>query len=215
MSVLLMGENSVSPSTPSSGERLIYPKADGWYQKNSAGIETKVQGANYLSDLLDVDITNKDEGDILIYNASTQKWVADKTNATVFGCSFSEASNAVGGSNATNTNVTYLTLESNVCEAGKKYRLGVFIVWAMSVTNQSFEASLTVAEGAGADVVVGQMVMRATTAGSQYAIPSSGFFYYTPATSAVCTIKIKYRVQSGTGTAYMDYGGIEWWRASL
>lgn len=31
-----------APSSPASGQRLIYPKSDGWYQKDSAGVETKI-----------------------------------------------------------------------------------------------------------------------------------------------------------------------------
>jgi hypothetical protein len=35
-------ELASAPATPSSGVRLLYPKSDGWYEKNSAGTETKV-----------------------------------------------------------------------------------------------------------------------------------------------------------------------------
>lgn len=31
-----------STSTPATGRRLLYAKSDGWYDKNSAGVETKV-----------------------------------------------------------------------------------------------------------------------------------------------------------------------------
>lgn len=31
-------------ATPAAGKRLLYPKSDGWYEKNSAGVETKISG---------------------------------------------------------------------------------------------------------------------------------------------------------------------------
>lgn len=33
-----------APASPAAGQRLLYPKSDGWYQKDSAGVETKLTG---------------------------------------------------------------------------------------------------------------------------------------------------------------------------
>lgn len=33
---------TTTPSNPASGSRLLYPKSDGWYELDSAGVETKV-----------------------------------------------------------------------------------------------------------------------------------------------------------------------------
>lgn len=35
-------ELATTPATPAAGKRLLYPKADGWYEKNSNGVETKI-----------------------------------------------------------------------------------------------------------------------------------------------------------------------------
>lgn len=35
-------EVTTQTATPGAGKRLLYPKSDGWYEKNSAGVETKV-----------------------------------------------------------------------------------------------------------------------------------------------------------------------------
>lgn len=32
-------EQASAPSTPGSGERILYPKASGWFEKDSAGVE--------------------------------------------------------------------------------------------------------------------------------------------------------------------------------
>jgi hypothetical protein len=35
-----------TPDTPASGLRVLYAKSDGWYEKDSAGVETKLGGAS-------------------------------------------------------------------------------------------------------------------------------------------------------------------------
>lgn len=35
-------EHSAAPANPAAGRRLLYPKADGFYERTSAGVETKV-----------------------------------------------------------------------------------------------------------------------------------------------------------------------------
>src|SRR5205809_1120237 len=33
----------VASDNPASGQRLLYPKSDGWYDRDSSGTETKIQ----------------------------------------------------------------------------------------------------------------------------------------------------------------------------
>lgn len=40
-----------TPATPSAGQRLLYPKTDGWYEKDSAGVESKVGPGIGLTDV--------------------------------------------------------------------------------------------------------------------------------------------------------------------
>lgn len=42
MSKIIMKENASTPDIPSLGKRLIYPKADGWYERDSSGVESKI-----------------------------------------------------------------------------------------------------------------------------------------------------------------------------
>jgi hypothetical protein len=43
---------ALSPATPVAGRRLLYPKSDGWYEKNSAGVETKVGPSKAIAGVL-------------------------------------------------------------------------------------------------------------------------------------------------------------------
>lgn len=38
-------EQGSTPATPGTGERRIYPKADGWYVLDDNGVETKLDTA--------------------------------------------------------------------------------------------------------------------------------------------------------------------------
>ncbi len=40
----IVGINLTTVATPSTGHRALYAKSDGWYDKNSAGVETKLSG---------------------------------------------------------------------------------------------------------------------------------------------------------------------------
>lgn len=44
-------ERSATPATPDSGRRLLYPKSDGWYEKNAAGIEARIGGLTTVASL--------------------------------------------------------------------------------------------------------------------------------------------------------------------
>jgi hypothetical protein len=44
-------ERASGPSTPAAGVRLLYPKSDGWYGKDSAGVETKLSGTMSAADI--------------------------------------------------------------------------------------------------------------------------------------------------------------------
>lgn len=39
-------EVSTAPTTPASGQRLLYPKSDGWYEKDSSGVEYKTSATD-------------------------------------------------------------------------------------------------------------------------------------------------------------------------
>lgn len=41
---LNLSENSTTPATPDSGYRKLYPKSDGWYDLDDAGVETALGG---------------------------------------------------------------------------------------------------------------------------------------------------------------------------
>jgi hypothetical protein len=214
MSLILMNQRSSAPSNPASGKQFIYPKTDGfWYSKTPNGIETKITGATSFSDLLDVDISTPEDGDIMIYNAANSQWENGKNTAYVFGCGAEEASSNVAASNSTNTYQTYLELTTTPCAVDKKHRVGAFIIWAMSATNKNFDAIFTAQQGSGPEVTVGEMLVRSSVSGSQYRTPSSGFFYYTPTTGDPVVLRLKYRVNGAT--AYLYYAGLEWWRTSL
>lgn len=43
-SLLRMVQSNTARQNPDSGERLLYPKSDGWYDRDSAGVETKLGG---------------------------------------------------------------------------------------------------------------------------------------------------------------------------
>lgn len=40
----ITGINLTTVATPAAGRRVLYAKSDGWYDKNSAGVETKLVG---------------------------------------------------------------------------------------------------------------------------------------------------------------------------
>lgn len=40
----IVGINLTTVANPSTGHRVLYAKSDGWYDKNSAGVETKLSG---------------------------------------------------------------------------------------------------------------------------------------------------------------------------
>lgn len=74
MSKLIMTEQATAPDTPASGKRIVYAKADGWYQKDDTGTEVKLTGATQLNELLDVDITSLADGELLVYNSTSGEW---------------------------------------------------------------------------------------------------------------------------------------------
>lgn len=45
MSIYDAGEEGSTPETPSSGRRLLYPKAGGWFSKNTSGVESRLVDA--------------------------------------------------------------------------------------------------------------------------------------------------------------------------
>lgn len=68
-------EQAEVPATPAAGHRKIYAKADGWYDLDDAGTETKLgaDAALALDDLTDVIIATPAVGDTLTWNGSA--WV--------------------------------------------------------------------------------------------------------------------------------------------
>jgi len=46
MSLHDASEEDSTPATPSTGRQIIYPKATGWFTKNSAGVEEQISGAS-------------------------------------------------------------------------------------------------------------------------------------------------------------------------
>lgn len=215
MAKIIMNENATSPDTPSTGKRVLYSKNGGFYEKDDQGVETKLGSIEELNQLNDVEITNVEEGDFLIYDDTDSKWKNQKTTGTIFGCSFNETHDDTFDSNSSSNFETYTSMVVTQCEANKKYRIGTFTVWAMSTTSQDFEADITAQQEGGSEQVVGSLRQEAKDAGTDQKISSSGFFYYTPTVSGDITLRLKYRPESGGGTAYMWYGGLEWWRVEL
>lgn len=73
MSKITLYEGS-APDTPSSGTVVIYGKTDGTLAyKNDSGEEVAFDD---LAGLSDVDISDKDDGHILVYNSETENWEA-------------------------------------------------------------------------------------------------------------------------------------------
>lgn len=48
-------EVTTQSATPAAGKRLLYPKNDGWYEKNSAGVETKIGPAASVANMMTTD----------------------------------------------------------------------------------------------------------------------------------------------------------------
>jgi len=158
------------------------------------------------------------DGDLAVYNGTTSQWEATKRTAHVFGCSATEEHDDTFASNSsTSTYQTYLEHTSVVCEANKKYRIGVFIVWAMNTSSTNFHAQIQIDEGSGY-TPVGELIQEAKDAGSDQKIVSSGFFYFTPTGTSI-DLRLQFKPDigggGGTKTAYVHYGGLEWWRAEL
>lgn len=215
MGKIRLDEELATPDTPPAGKRIIYAKSDGFYELDSAGNEKKIAGATSLDELTDVTITGTpvDSANIR-YNATSGQWENALFTSDIFGCSFAETSNAVFDSNGSSSYENHSTLVASQCEAGKKYRIGVFAIWNSSTTSNDVEIQITVDEGSG-EVQLGRLKVEAKEAGTDNEVPDAGFFYYTPSTSGDVTLRINYRMQDGTGTAYMFYSAIEWWRVGL
>lgn len=44
MGIFNTTEEAAAPTTPAAGRRVLYPKADGWYEKDDAGVEVRIRG---------------------------------------------------------------------------------------------------------------------------------------------------------------------------
>jgi hypothetical protein len=213
MGKIQMDELLSAPANPASGKRLIYPKSDGWYQKDAAGNETKLEGASQLNDLTDLNLTSPSEGEYLKYTSG--EWVNVIDNGDIFGDNFKENFRDEFDSNSSSSFEEYLRLEDAACVVGRKIRIGVFVIWAMSSTSSDYEADLYVEESGQSPVKVGELRQEAQDSGTDQKISSSGFFYYTPSVSTQLDIYIEYRSEGGNATAYTWYAGIETWRVQL
>ena len=209
MSLLLMNERSTAPDAPSSGKRFIYPKSDGWYQKDAAGNEIKITGATNIDELLDVDITTPANGDLLIYNSSTSKWENIQTDATVHGCSMTHDERMEYDTNSTSDYKDYLEIEPSACVTGKDYRIGVTACWNMSNASRNIQMQLEVDGNQ-----IGLLELETKDTGADIRNWTSSFFYF-PASAASHTLTLSYRPENSSDTARMYYAGLEWWRTEL
>lgn len=93
--VVTMVEQGSTPATPTAGQRKIYPKADGFYQLTSGGLETKIGSGN--------------GGSINLINNGT----ADDAAASIFtayaDAASSRPTDGTGGSPTVSTSLTSTT----------------------------------------------------------------------------------------------------------
>jgi hypothetical protein len=66
-------ELGAAPSTPAAGARLIYPKSDGWYEKDSAGVERKVSPSGTKISALTAVTTPAGTDEFVVNQAGTSK----------------------------------------------------------------------------------------------------------------------------------------------
>lgn len=206
--------------TPDAGYIFVWmegthPNIVKKYKDSSGNVgNVGTSGISELNDLSDATTTGGETGDFLIRNASGN-YVTGKTTASVFGCGADEISRNELDSNSSATFEEYLRLEAVACELNKKYRIGVFVIWAMSSNSNDYEADLYVQENGQTAQKIGELRQEAQDPGQDQKISSAGFFYYTPTASTDFDVWIEYRPEGGNGTAYTWYAGIEAWRTGL
>ena len=109
----IRGTEITTPATPAAGTRLLYPKSTGWFQLDSAGIESQIQSSapsiTTIAGLDDTNITSPVLGQKLEYNGTAWTNVASKftgvssfiDNFATSGPSFTEVTGStVSGINA-------------------------------------------------------------------------------------------------------------------
>lgn len=119
---------SGSPANPPSGQRLLYPKADGWYDRSSAGVETLL-GASAGAAANPSNISTADQGpgfaaDTYLANSSVSVPQGRVKVGSVYRCRFYASKTAAGtaafvltlrvGTTASLTDAARLTLTNNI-----------------------------------------------------------------------------------------------------
>lgn len=201
---LKMSELSVAPDSPTSGKRLIYPKSDGWYGKNAAGVEQKITGADTLGDLTDVNLTSIADGQILEYDSTDSEF--KNVNPPNFGKEFDYVNSYVSDSNGTTTYETYLT-KSMYFAANYEYLLNVGVSLAMSSSSYDWEGIITI-DG----TPIGTMQEELKDPGQDQNVARSMHFVYSPTTTGNKAVVLGYRPENTSATAYINYGIITKWR---
>lgn len=127
-------------------------------------------------------------------------------SGATFGSEFYEYSSDAESSTTSTTYQTKLT-GSPTLTSGNKYRIGFSAQLRNSGSSNSFSAEFSI-NGETTWVALREQVADTDT---DFA---GGFHYYTPGSTGVKNLTIKYKRTGTTGTVYITYAKIEVWRVS-
>jgi len=123
----------------------------------------------------------------------------------VFGNCFEETSNDTDDTNSTTTYKNHATITKTSCAAGK-YRIGMFAIWRMNTTSYNIQIQVTVN-----GTEIGLMEVETKDSNSDIRNPDCGFVYYTH-TGGALEVKLNYRPENSSYTAYLYNSKLEIWR---
>lgn len=145
-------ERAATPAAPAAGKRLLYPKADGWYELTSAGVETKLAAGAASGAPLGTAITNASAN--TAYPDNTNYW---KRVITTDGF---PANGMLSGARVGTAHTQRLQDEATGATYARSWINGTssWSAWALYVDAIDFDAKGDLLVGTGADAYTRQPV---------------------------------------------------------
>ena len=169
MSILEQSEEASTPSTPSAGRQLIYPKAGGWYTKNSAGVEVQLLPQSIADTLY-----------AALVGLSTQVFSVAAATAATHAIRYDQTF-AIGQSYVDKTSVRSIN-------TGYMNSTGKAIAVSVWGTGDTSGVSGFIGYVSDVPVVLGALAKTAGTQSSIYFIVPPGATYKVSSNSGTCTI---------------------------